>query len=230
MCGRFSNRYSWRELYELYMLTAGVPAFNSEPRYNAAPTQRLPVIRQSDGIRRADLMSWGLIPSWAKDRKRAASLINARAETVAEKPSFRSAYRQRRCIVPADGWYEWRAEGTAKQPYHFTLASGAPFAFAGLWEIWTEPESKERVESFCLITTEPNAMAATIHDRMPVVLLAAQWDGWLAQPSAGDLQSSLRPYAGDDLAVHPVSREALADVRGNRPECVVPLAPRAASA
>ena len=145
MCGRFTQRMSWRELHELMDLV-GTP-LNLRPRYNAAPSQDVAVIRSGDpgsrsgasGGRTLAMLRWGLIPAWAKDPAIGHRLINARSETAAEKPSFRAAYRHRRCLIPADGFYEWRREGKTRQPWLFGLQGGAPFVFAGLWERWTVP-------------------------------------------------------------------------------------------
>jgi putative SOS response-associated peptidase YedK len=182
MCGRFTNQYSWRELVELYRLAEPyiTPVSNLQPRFNFAPLQRGIVIRHDrDGRREPVMMRWGLVPSWAKDDRGGARMINAKAETVAEKPAYRAAFKARPCLVPADGFYEWakRASG-AKQPYFFTTKDRAPFAFAGLWEAWHAKDAVP-LETFTILTTAPNALCATIHDRMPVMLSREDCDLWL---------------------------------------------------
>lgn len=190
------------------------PAQNLAARYNVAPTQEVGVVRAAEGGRRLSMLRWGLLPPWAKDAAIAARLINARAETVAEKPSFRSAFRSRRCLVPADGFYEWRKEGKAKQPYRIHLPDDALFCFAGLWESWRVPEGialpasyrglgpGDEIESFTIITTEAAATIAHIHGRMPVILKPTDFDSWLT--GAGDYHALLRPYDGP-LMAEPVS-------------------------
>lgn len=230
MCGRYRQTKPVDEMRDLRRFFRNPPP-NFEPRYNAAPTQRLPIVRRGDdGAGVLELRHWGLIPAWARDRKIAAQTINARAETVAEKPSFRVAFKSRRCLVAADGWYEWVGPPKAKQPYMFTIDGGAPFAFAGLFESWTDPASKEKVETFNIVTTEPNAVANVVHDRMPVVLPAARYDAWLdaATPPA-ELLAMLAPRDIEGLGYVPVSRAALADRSDrNRPDCIVPIASSAA--
>lgn len=178
MCGRFA-------FYSPSEATAALFGVNSsiaiEPRYNIAPTQSIAAIRDSaDAGRELAMFRWGLVPFWAKDPTIGNRMINARAETVAEKPSFRAAYRERRCLILADGFYEWKAVGGSKTPYYISLASGEPFAFAGLWEHWRAKESDETIQSTALITTAANEFLATVHDRMPVVLQPDTADQWLA--------------------------------------------------
>lgn len=150
-------------------------------RYNIAPTQDIAAVRNSaDDGRELALLRWGLVPFWAKDPSIGNRMINARAETVAEKPAFRAAYRHRRCIVLADGFYEWRREGSTKTPYYISSADGEPFAFAALWENWKSKDSDDEIQSATLITTEANDFMARLHHRMPVVLSPATADRWLA--------------------------------------------------
>jgi putative SOS response-associated peptidase YedK len=178
------------------------------PRYNIAPTQNMAVVLQPDGARQLDVMRWGLIPSWAKEAKIASSLINARSETVAEKPSFRSAFRARRCLILADGYYEWKREGKAKLPHLYEINGGKPFAIAGLWESWRGPTGDDAPIHTCTaITTEANSLASAVHDRMPVILGAADYDQWL-QPGAdpSSLKSLLRPLEVDSMSARPVSQ------------------------
>jgi putative SOS response-associated peptidase YedK len=155
-----------------------------EPRYNIPPTVDIPVIRFADGKRRLSMMRWGLLPPWTKDPKKSPLLNNARAETVAEKPSFRSAFKKRRCLIPASGFFEWKKEGQLKQPFYFSRPDDKPLAFAGLWETWND------IESCTIITTEANELMAPIHDRMPVVLGDNDYATWL-DPEATSLEKLL---------------------------------------
>ncbi|HJO73141.1 MAG: SOS response-associated peptidase [Rhodospirillales bacterium] len=202
MCGRYTQLMPWSELVELYRLTAGAaPAPNLPPRYNICPTQQVPVVRADAGGRAGRelvMMRWGLVPSWSKDAAIGSRLINTRAETVAEKPSFRSAYRSRRCLIPADGYYEWRKQGDGpKQPYLITLAGGASFAFAGLWERWEKAPDGKALQTCTIITTAANTFLRPIHHRMPVILDATGRDAWLGAATPPDTVSILlAPYGG----------------------------------
>jgi len=171
MCGRFTQAYTWRELVALYGLTQ--PAMNLQPRYNIAPTATIDVLipRNSDQLELWQ-MGWGLIPSWwTKTRKELPSTFNARAETVSGRPMFRDAFRERRCIIPASGYYEWKPTPTGKQPYYISARDGSILPFAGLWDEWHDPESGEQVRSCTVIVTDANALTRRIHDRMPVILV-----------------------------------------------------------
>ena len=179
----------------LYFSLGAEPEPFSNP--DVRPTNRAPIIRKLDGQRVADLARWGLIPSWSKDDKIAQHTFNARAETIAEKPSFRAAFKRRRCIVPVSAFYEWLAipGEKKKQKLRFSSQDATPFAIAGLWEHWTRPESGETVESYTVITTTANDFMAPIHDRMPVILGKADWEAWL-DPDTGNpllLESMLQP-------------------------------------
>ena len=213
---------SWSELVELYSITHAWPPPNLPPRYNVAPTQNVPIVRRpkdTDG-RELVLARWGLIPSWAKDTKIGYRTINARAETVAEKPSFREAFKRRRCLVVADGFYEWQKQpGGKKQPYFISAASDGPLAFAGLWETWKDPEG-DRVESCTIIVTEANDLLRPIHDRMPVILQPGDFDPWLDAPPQ-DAQTMLKPFAGD-MTLYPVSSR-VNNVRNDDPSCIEKL-------
>jgi putative SOS response-associated peptidase YedK len=206
MCGRYSQSQSAEIIAKAFQVD-NVPTL--KPRYNIAPTQSVPTILQLSAStnRQFKMLHWGLIPSWAKDKKMAARLINARAETVAEKPAFRSAFRQRRCLVLADGFYEWQQQEKEKQPYYFHLNERQPFAFAGLWEHW-EDVNGEEIESCTLLTTEANELMHPIHNRMPVILDPKNYDLWLdpdvKKPEL--LQPLLHPYASGEMATHPVSK------------------------
>ena len=181
------------------------------------------MIRVHEGARPCAPHWWGLIPYWAKEKSFGARTVNARAETVAEKPAFRAAVRARRCLVPADGYYEWSELGPRKQPYLFRLASGEPFALGGLWESWNGPEGV--LHSFCLITTEPNELAARVHDRMPVIVPEEEYDRWL-DPAVRDPQAVralLRPYPAEEMIGFPVST-LVNNVRNQGPEVAERLA------
>ena len=222
MCGRFTLRTPAHRLAEAF----GVRELpNLPPRYNIAPTQDVVAIRHAaDGVgRRLVLLRWGLIPSWAKDLAVGNRMINARAESVTQKPAFRAAFHRRRCLVAADGFYEWqKAQDGKKQPYHIRLKDDAPFAIAGLWERWHAP-TQEVVESCTLITTSANDLLMPIHDRMPVILPAADYDAWLDPdpPSADELTALLRPYPSDEMTASPVDR-LVNDPRNDAPACIAP--------
>jgi len=178
------------------------------PRFNIAPTQPVPVVRQHPKEPRRDLslMRWGLIPSWAKDTSGAARMINARSETAGTKPAFRDALKLRRCLVPADGFYEWQRRGAAKQPFCFEVGDGGLFAFAGLWERWRDP-SGQWVKSCSILTTTPNTVTSAIHDRMPVILRKDDYDVWL-DPGMQDvaaISEMLMPYDARLMRCYPVS-------------------------
>ena len=177
MCGRFAF-YSPSEATAALFGASG--SLDWKPRYNIAPTQDIAAIRESAEGRELTTLRWGLVPFWAKDPAIGNRMINARAETVAEKPAFRAAYRRRRCLVLADGFYEWRKEGAGKTPYLISLASGEPFALAGLWEHWKAKASDETIDSATLITTEANAFMQQLHHRMPVILQPTTAERWLA--------------------------------------------------
>ena len=178
MCGRFAFYSPSEATAELFGVSGALPV---EARYNIAPTQYVAAIRTGEGgARELAMLRWGLVPFWARDPAIGNRMINARAETVAEKPAFRAAYRHRRCLVLADGFYEWHREGSVKTPYYISAADGRPFAFAALWENWNSKESDESIESTTLITTEANEFMTSLHHRMPVVLSPATASTWLA--------------------------------------------------
>lgn len=192
------------------------------PRYNAAPMQMLPVVRQRPGGERvAHLLRWGLLPGWAKDPSIATRLINARGETLAEKPAFRAAYRARRCIVPASGFYEWKAVPGGKQPYYIQPANDELFGFAGLWERWTSPEGTP-IDTFTVITTAANATLQALHERMPMILQPADYGPWLSRDSAPErLGQLLSPCPDAMLSMHPVSK-AVGNVRNEGAQLIAP--------
>lgn len=218
MCGRYSITTAPEALRRLFAVT---DMLNLEPRYNMAPMQTAPVIREREGKRHMDRLRWGLVPSWAPDESRAASLINGRSETAAEKPSFRDAYAKRRCLVPADGFYEWRKVGGGKQPYRISLEAERPFAFAGLWERWDK--GAEPVETFTLLTTDADPRIEHIHHRMPVMLARPEeFARWL-EGDAEERAALLRPYGEDDLVFTPVSSR-VGNVRNDDPGLIEPVA------
>jgi putative SOS response-associated peptidase YedK len=201
MCGRFSFASPAETLAEVFDLPR-VP--DLKPRYNIAPTQDVAIVRQGEaGAREMAMVHWGLIPFWAKDRSMGARTINARAETASSKPAFRSAMRSRRCLVPADAFYEWKKEDGGKQPYCIAFADGRAFAFAGLWEAWRGDD--EVVESCTILTTAANEVVAPLHDRMPVILECAEFAPWL-DLAGPDPAALLTPYAGTGLTAWPVTR------------------------
>jgi len=201
MCGRYSITTAPEAMRRLFKFKNDTP--NLRPNHNCAPTQSLPVIRlDEDGDRELVTLKWGLIPFWAKDAKIAYSTINARAETVAEKPAFRAAFKKRRCLIPADGFYEWQP-GEKKQPYRITMKDGEPFAMAGLWERWDKGE--EPLESFTIIVTSGNSLMKPIHDRMPVILDPDTWDHWLTATDTAIPLALLQSYSAKKMAAYKVS-------------------------
>jgi putative SOS response-associated peptidase YedK len=188
------------------------------PTWNAAPQSFQPVVRlhPETGQREVPLLRWGLVPSWAKDAHIGLSAFNARAEETATKPAFRTALKKRRCLVPADAFYEWqRADAKTKQPFAIALRSGQPCAFAGLWESWQPPEGAP-LETFTILTTPPNALMEPIHNRMPVIVAPQEYDRWL-DPSAPPPLDLLRPYPAEEMRAWPVGNE-VGNVRNNAPE------------
>jgi putative SOS response-associated peptidase YedK len=207
MCGRFAF-HSPRELTAQLFALAELPP-EAAPRWNIAPGSDIAVVRlASDGRRELVKLRWGLVPSWAKERSIGQRLVNARAETLAEKPAFRGAFRRRRCLVPADGYYEWRAVAGGKQPYFVQAESGRPFAMAGLWEHWVDPATGEPLETVVIVTRESSGIVSEIHTRMPVIVPEAAYADWL-DPKA-DAAAALAPLVHAEgppaLSAHPVSR------------------------
>jgi putative SOS response-associated peptidase YedK len=226
MCGRYFLTTPGEVLANLFE-TAAAP--DLAPRYNIAPTQTVPIVRAAaNGAREIALVSWGLVPHWAKERAIGNKLINARGETLAEKPSFRDAYRKRRCLLPADGYFEWKrpeSGGSVKQPYAFRARDGRPFALAGLWSSWKDPASGETLESCAIVTTSPNELAATVHDRMPVIVAPERFELWLgAGAPTADFASLLEPYPADRMEAFPVSRRVNSPANDS-PEILEPVAP-----
>lgn len=219
MCGRFSLIVDASVLARVFEID---PHQNLKPRFNIAPTQTIPIVCAGrEQPREWAEVRWGLVPSWAKDSKIGARMINARGETVAEKPSFRSAVKNRRCLIPADGFYEWAKTDTGKQPNYIHFNDGRAFAFAGLWERWHKSEG-ETLDTCTIITTTPNALVAELHDRMPVILAPDVFSEWLEpRPLAPDrLQDLLVPCPTDGMEAYPVSTHVNRPANDD-PECVL---------
>ena len=224
MCGRYTLSSSSDLVSELFDLDESVEL---SPRYNIAPSQEVAAVRLEPEVGRAlRMLRWGLVPAWQKAAPGFdARMINARAETAAQKPAFRDAFRRRRCLLPADGFFEWKKLGQRKQPYVIRMQDGRPFAFAGLWERW-HGEDGAVVESCAILTTEPNELMREIHDRMPVILPPADYTSWL-DPGEEDpdrLSPLLRPYPAGDMLAYPVSPHVNSP-RHDDPSCVEPFEP-----
>ncbi|HJT71717.1 MAG TPA: SOS response-associated peptidase [Terriglobales bacterium] len=205
MCNRFRLTHAQRYLAERFQAW---DEFDDAPRYNIAPTQPVLTVRREHGekVRRFTTMRWGLIPHWAKDMSIGTRTLNARSETVKKLPAFRDAILRRRCLIPADGFYEWRAMDRVKQPYCFEVGEGDVFALAGLWDQWRNPDG-EIIESCTILTTEANSLVAEMHDRMPVIVTPDKYDVWL-DPDVTDfnaIKEILKPYDADQMRRYPVS-------------------------
>ena len=219
MCGRFTLRTPLTVLSEQFLFDLGPHKLaDFAPRYNIAPTQPVPVVRHapSSGAMELAMLHWGLVPSWAKDPKIAAKLINARCETAAEKSSFKTAFARRRCLILADGFYEWKMDGKRKIPHLFELPASRPFAFAGLWETWRGPDrsSPTPLESCTILTTAANSICSALHDRMPVIVDPADYKTWLDEEMTDCNRVSeiiRRGRLSDELTVQPVDDPAKRD-------------------
>jgi len=213
MCGRFAQRSDPKRLAQEFKVAEVPPV---EARYNVAPTQKILAVRQSATGREMTFFKWGLVPAWAKDTSMGARLINARSETVREKPSFREAFKRRRCVIPADGFYEWRREGSKKQPFFFRMRDERPFGFAGLWERWEMEGRDQAINSCTILTTEANEVLRPMHDRMPVILHPDDYSLWLEgdERERALLGELLRPYPAGEMIGYPVS--ALVNSPGNK--------------
>jgi putative SOS response-associated peptidase YedK len=222
MCGRFTLEKSVGSLASLFQVDTGP---SMEERYNIAPTQPVTVVRLSPEREERELvlLRWGLIPAWAKNPADLPLLINARAETAASKPAFRTALRRRRCLVPSDGFFEWQRLGREKRPFYIHMRDGAPFAMAGLWERWEGPDGSA-IESCALLTTEANELMRTVHDRMPVILSPENYDLWLDSTvqDVEMIESLLRPYPSESMVTTPVSLR-VNNARNDDPQCILPL-------
>ena len=221
MCGRFTltQPANIAAKFGLDNFAPVEPEFY-EPRFNVAPTQRIVVIPTRDMQREARRMRWGLIPSWAKDASIGSRLINARAEGIDTTPSFRAAFKYRRCLIPADSFYDWLPTAQGKQPYRIMLASGELFAFAGLWERWRDRQG-EAVESCCIVTCTPNELAVRFHDRMPVIISPEDYDTWLTGTPEQAL-ALLKPYPTEAMRAYPVSAKVNSP-KNDGPELVDPI-------
>ncbi len=221
MCGRYTLAAAAEDLAERFLVDLDQVQVRHQPRYNIAPSQQVLALTARAGHRDVRWLRWGLTPSWSRDG--AAGPINARCESVFERPMFRQAIRQRRCLVPADGFFEWAGKPPRRTPHHFSLASGQLFALAGIWEQW-QGSSGRPVESLCLLTTTPNAVVAPIHDRMPVILRPDEEEVWL-DPSVtepAELSALFAPYDEREMRLYVVST-AVNDPRLDTPECIRPL-------
>ena len=227
MCGRYTITSAPEAIRALFRYEEQP---NFPPRYNVAPTQPIPIVRLVEGKRQFALVRWGLLPSWVKDPKTFTLLINARGESVIDKPAFRAAMKRRRCLVPADGFYEWKAVGGRKVPYFVQLKSGAPMAFAGLWESWTGPNGEE-LETAAIVTTDANRMLAPIHSRMPVIVPPEAFDLWLNtnEVDARTAAALIHAAPEDMLEAYEVST-AVNRTANDNPKLVEPLAANAKSA
>jgi len=220
VCGRYSQTHSLQHLEAAFnaRLNAGIRQ-RVTTRYNIAPSQEVAVVRTTDKGRELVALRWGLIPSWMKDIPKSAPLINARAETVASKPAFRTAYKRRRCLVPADGFYEWKQDGASKQPYYIHLPDNAVFGFAGLWEHWEKDH--QHIESCTLLTTDANPAIQSIHARMPIIIAPQDYALWLGEQQ-GDVNALLQAHANDKLISYPISRHVNSP-KNDDAQCVEPL-------
>jgi putative SOS response-associated peptidase YedK len=238
MCGRFTLHHTTEEIAQRFAVQQVL--FEMPPRYNIAPSQPVAAVIQQDGARRLEGLRWGLVPFWAKDPEIGNRLINARAETLAEKPAFRQALARRRCLIPADGFYEWKQEATGRQPMHIRMNDGRLFAFAGLWEEWKPPADALRdatleeslhdgvLRTCTIVTTDPNALLATMHHRMAVILRPEDEAAWL-DPSLQDvprLLDLLRPYPDQAMEAYAISKRVNAPTFDD-PVCIAPLAEEA---
>jgi putative SOS response-associated peptidase YedK len=223
MCGRYRLSRRKQLVEEYFDSVSDEPDWS--PRFNVAPTQPVPVIRQHpmEPVRELSLMRWGLVPSWARDASGAAKMINARSETASSKPAFRDSLKSRRCLIPADGFYEWARTGKSKQPYCFEVNDGELFALAGLWDCW-KSSSGNWIKTCSILTTTPNAVASPVHDRMPVILEPGSYDLWLdpGMQNVAEISELLRPYDARLMRCYPVSTR-INHVANDDAECATPV-------
>jgi putative SOS response-associated peptidase YedK len=223
MCGRFTQERPASDLADIF---AAEPLVDDPgPRYNVAPTDETLVVVQREERRAITSYRWGLVPHWATDLKTGSRMFNARAETLTTSPAFRDAFRRRRCLVPVDSFYEWKREGTIRQPYRVLREDGRPMALAGLWAGWKDPATEQVRRTFTIVTTTPNEAIAGLHDRMPVLVPDDTWDRWLhpTAAEAGELLAMLQPTDEIPLRLYAVNRY-VNDVRRDGPELIEPLA------
>jgi putative SOS response-associated peptidase YedK len=221
MCGRYTLRTPVDILAEEFEITEPLPEVPA--RYNIAPTQEVAAVLAEEDERHLEMLRWGLIPSWADDPAIGSRMINARSETAAEKPSFRGAFKKRRCLIVADGFYEWQKVNGGKQPYYIHMEHGSPFAFAGLWEVWNK--HGEEIRSCTILTTDANELVGEIHHRMPVILPSENYEFWLDPDmrEAEPLLDLLRPYPDDVMQAYPVSKR-VNKPSNDEPGCIEPAA------
>jgi putative SOS response-associated peptidase YedK len=220
MCGRYTLRTPVETLVERFEINEYPSSIT--PSYNIAPSQGVAAVIAENGKRKLEMLHWGLIPSWAKDPEVGNKMINARAETVAEKPSYRKAFKERRCLILADGFYEWQKTDSGKQPFYIRMEDESPFAFAGLWESW---QNGREIRSCTIITTSPNEVAAQVHNRMPVILHPQDYEMWL-DPDFDErepLTTLLKPFPAEAMEAYPVSRKVNRPAN-NDPEVIEPAA------
>jgi len=224
MCGRFVQNFTFETLQQNFNISATAPDIT--PNYNVAPTQEILTIIKHDNENKLERLHWGIVPFWAKDISIGSRMINARAETVSSKPSFRNAFKKRRCLIPADGFYEWKGEKGNKQPYYVSISSGEPFAFAGLWETWTDKKSdEESVYNSCtIITTAASESIREIHHRMPAILDPKSHEKWLNFDiiNSKELQLIIDDGVIHDMIFYPVSK-LVNSVKNNDPNCIKPI-------
>jgi len=223
MCGRFTQERPASELAEIF--GAEPLADDPGPRYNVAPTDETLVVVQREERRAITAYRWGLVPHWSTDLKAGSRMFNARAETLTTSPAFREAFRRRRCLVPVESFYEWKREGTVRQPYRVVREDGRPLVLAGLWAGWKDPSTEQVRRTFTIVTTTPNEAMADLHDRMPVLVPDDAWDRWLqpAPAEPGELLAMLEPTDEIALRIYAVNR-FVNDVRRDGPELIEPLA------
>ncbi|GIP61114.1 SOS response-associated peptidase [Paenibacillus woosongensis] len=222
MCGRFTITAPYSDILIRYYIDEET-SINYRPTYNAAPMQYIPAVVNGSNGNRLGNLRWGLVPSWAKDDKIGSKMINARAETITEKPSFNRLLSSRRCIIPADGFYEWQQRAGGKQPFRITLKDESIFSFAGLYDIWTNKDGN-KLATCTIITTEPNSLMADIHNRMPVILRKEEENEWIDRDNT-DVQALLKflkPYDAHEMRTYPVSTE-VGNVKNNSPDLLTEI-------
>lgn len=220
MCGRYTITVSFEELLQRYYIDDTTVPFH-RPRYNVAPMQMVPAVINDGRQNRIGQLRWGLVSSWAKDESMAGKMINARAETLLEKASFKKLINRKRCIIPIDSFYEWKKVNGKKQPMRIMLKDESIFSLAGLYDTWVNPTNGEKVSTFTIITTNPNQLVADVHDRMPVILSRENEGSWLDRENAniGELLDLLKPYPAEEMTAYPVST-MVGNVKNDVPECI----------